>query len=500
MPIDTLPQEIAIPERDQIRDDFLADYRFAEGGDADTTEGTLPYLDASSFADSALPLWAQVRRSGYNLVLTEAQGAALEQWAVQSGITEGRRPATGSTGYLVADTSAGGSTILQGDVAKTAAGVRLEVTTTKLYKDGKLIAVRSLDTGPGTNLAPDTVVTWEAPRPGCGPTALVWEDQNGDGLTGGRNAEEDSELLDRILERKRTPPAAANDSHIQQVVRATPGIPVQACWTYPAIKGPGSTAVVFTVLPEGTGSRVPTTTQITAVAQHLQGNGGIPADFSIFVNPLVASLVDVVISVTWRQTGWTDVAPWPSYYAGTSAIKVTAVTDSTHFVLGRASGVYSITSPVAGQVIGFFDTSTQTFLRKTILSVTGTGPWTIVCDTTNEASDTTYTPVVGQRAMPWSDSLDLVVEPIVTYFRGLGPGEQVASFFDAGARQKRSPDSPVLWTSTIGNRLINGVQDLTDVISDAVLLEPSVPLSTPVGTTAVLSYLYELGKVSVFPQ
>jgi uncharacterized phage protein gp47/JayE len=498
MPIDELPGKIEVPDRDRIREDWLRDYRFHGPDGVSTVDGTLPFLEASVFADSAVGVWSAVQTTGNNLVLTEATGTALEQWATSSGL-DGRTAPIGSTGYVVADASAGGTTIFVGDELKDTAGLRYQCTVTDTYYDGGLIPVAGIDTGPGTNQEPDVVLTWTAPRPGCGPTASVWTSADGDGLTGGRDEETDGELLERIITTRANPAASGNDAEYQQAVKKTPGLPIQAAFTVPAILGPGTIAVTATMQPDAPGgSRLPTTAQLAAIEAYVKDQ--FPADDGLFVCSLIGQNVDVALEVAW-QTGandWADVAPWPPYYASTDAITVQSATSPTVFILERASANYAgVTQPIVGQTFALYDNAAAKFRRKRILSFTGTGPWTITVDTDNAASDTTYTPVAGQAASPYSASMDLVVAPILAYFNGLGPGEQVSTFFDPGLRQRRSPASPGSWPNTIGYKLINGVQDVA-AVNDANLLSPSIPTTTTVGTPGVSSYLLQLRYIAVY--
>jgi hypothetical protein len=160
----------------------------------------------------------------------------------------------------------------------------------------------------------------------------------------------------------------------------------------------------------------------------------------------------------------------------------------------------SPTSPVVGQTIAFFDAPNAVFRAKRILTVTsgGTGIWTIVCDTTNSATDLTYTPSSGEGCCPWSDSLDSLVPSVAGHFDTLGPGEQVSTFFDAGERQKRQPESPAQWPSSLTSRFLTGLF-ANNAVQDVSVALPALPYACPVGTPGVFSYLLQLGKFLVFP-
>jgi hypothetical protein len=178
---------------------------------------------------------------------------------------------------------------------------------------------------------------------------------------------------------------------------------------------------------------------------------------------------------------------------------VTAATSPTSFTLGTSNGIYTgAQQPVVGQTIGFYDSPNFTFRHKRILNVAGTGPWVITCDTTNNASDASYAPVVGQRACPWSDSLDAPVAGVLAYFDTLGPGEQVSTFYDEGTRQRRQPQPPAFWPHRITTRgLIDAIT--SPEVEDVDVLEGD-GVTPSVGTPGVLSRLLQLRWLSVFPK
>lgn len=493
-----LPQVFPEPTRDELRDAYLRDVAFYSDGTQDTNEGTQPFIDGSALADQLVPAYLRIKSSGDNLVLTRATGAAAEQWATSKGLV-GRIAAVGASGFVEIEASVGGTTIFAGDELKTSAGLRFRCATTATYADGDLVPVAGLDTGPATNLAPGTVLTWTAPRPGCASTATVWETQEGEGLTGGRDEESDAEIVARVIEAGRNPPASGNDAHYQALAKATPGLAVQQAFTYPAILGPGTVGLVFTLQPaEAGGARLPSASQRAAVEAWLLEQ--VPHDDQFFVCELEGNDVDVAMRVAWQTgaDGWTDAVPWPPYYSGNDAITVTAASSATSFTLGRVSASYGgVAQPAVGKTIAFYDAAAGTFVRKRILSFTGTGPWVVTVEPSNSVSDLAYVPSVGDKAMPFSASLELVLPPVLAYFDTIGPGEQVASFFDAGTRQRRTPLPPKSWPSSVGARLINGVQDL-DAVADASLQLPITPLVCPVGTPGVSSYLHQLGTLAVY--
>jgi hypothetical protein len=231
--------------------------------------------------------------------------------------------------------------------------------------------------------------------------------------------------------------------------------------------------------------------------------GQFPADDGLFDCLLLAQPVSIVIRLTWSDgaAAWTDAVPWPPYYAFTAtpaAMVVTSATSPVAFsvdcTVGNRAGAVA---PQAGNNIAVYNAAAGAFEQKRILGVTGTGPWALTVDTTNGVSDTTYTPVVGQRVSPWSDSLNSLVPPVIAFLGTMGPGEQFFTFFDPGLRQRRSPPSPRFWPSVITSRLDSSILDL-DAIADASIAE-GLGQTTLVGAPGTVAYLIELGFLDAFP-
>lgn len=498
MPIDNLPNAMMLPSRDQIVSDYLRDYSLRNPS-AQTVDNTMPAVDAAVIADTLVPVYADVKALGEYAANQNRSGAALDAEATRLG-TE-RLPATTASGFvLLANCSAGGGTIFAGDEIRALnnGGYRYQCLATGFYQNGSEVPVgggNGTDVGPATNQAAGTILTWTSPRPGIAPTAAVVAQADGSGLSNGRNIESDADLDKRLVALRANPPASGNDAEFQDQTLDTPGLFPQAAFTYMAINGPGSIGVAATLRPATPGaSRIPNSTQLAQINAWLVGQ--FPYDDSISVCSLIASPVSIVLAVTWAQqaAGWVDLTPWPP--AGGTPVTVSAspAPTPTTFRLAGSPGV----QPQIGQSLAFYDAASQVFRRKTIASFSGTGPWDILVYTINGVSDVGYTPAVGQAAGPWSDSLNALIAPIVAYFDGLGPGEQLSSLPDPAFRQRRSPRSPTQWPSVLTSRILGPIYALT-TIADVSLTSPSVPYVTPVGTPGVSSYLLTLGNIAAFP-
>jgi hypothetical protein len=164
------------------------------------------------------------------------------------------------------------------------------------------------------------------------------------------------------------------------------------------------------------------------------------------------------------------------------------------------------TPPRPGATLAFYDAADFLYRRKRLRTVTVVGNTaSVTCDMANTASDPDYVPAVGQPCCPWSDSLDTLVAPVLAHFESLGPGEQIATPFDAGLRQRRSPAPSDAWPSELSMRLLSGrVDDFEDglfslsAVKDAAVLLPSLPLAPSVGAATAFAYLLTLNQLLGF--
>jgi uncharacterized phage protein gp47/JayE len=501
MPLVPVPTSIAVKSRDEFRDHYLRSYRLRDPA-ADTREGTQPWIDASSLADQLVVVSQGSKQASRRIPLSELSSEELDQRAKELGIPP-RFGDLGAAGAVTIIASTSGTHIEAGDELTTEGSqVTFRCTVTNDYDDGASVPIAGVDTGPLTNLPAGTKLVWSAPRPGCGPVATVAEQTDGSGTSGGRLSETDDELRQRISDTQADPAASGNAAGYIRLIENSlgHGVPVQKAFVYPAILGPGTMGVAFTLKPASTGaSRIANPTQSAKVRDYVVGQ--LPEDDGYVELVTIEQPVDIVLDVKWTvgAASWKDAAPWPPRReTGAGAIVVSAVTDSTHFTLATDDALYTgVADPVAGQTFALFNSATGLYSRKTIASVTGSGPWVIVCDTANGASDTSFTPVVGARACPWSDALDDLPAVVAEYFGSTGPGEMRATFFDPGNREKRQPFSPQRYPSVVSNRLVTSILDVP-AVGDAIVRE-GLGVTATIGTPGAIVYLLELGELVAFP-
>lgn len=496
-----LPGTLRLPSRDTVVAKFLRDYRLKHG-DAETTPGTQPYIDAQTAADVVAAIYYDAQVIANGTQDSTSEGVWLERRGEALGAPRGE--ATGGSGFVTISASSGGGFIDAGiELRHKATRLRYKCIVADTYDDGDEVPIEGIDTGPATNLAPGDVMEWTSPPVGIGSTATVFENSDGTGLTGGRDEQNDPEYRDAIAERRANPPASGNDAAYQAAIIAVRGLGIQQGFTYPCIKGPGSTGIAFTMRPASPGaSRIPNAAQLALVEADLKAQ--FPGDDEIFVCALLDQFVYVVLRVTWKSTaaGWADITPWPPYLSPT--VRVFNSPLPTPLVFTLYTSATTPPNPVVGQTIGFYNRTTGKFLHKRIgavsTSVVGSDTrWAITCDTTNNASDTSFTPTVNDRVSPWSDSLNLVAPAVIAHFDETGPGEQVGTFYDAGIRQKRQPESPAAWPHELSERMMIPVFGV-DAVARLSVAEPAFPYATTVGTPGVESYLFSLFNLAILSQ
>lgn len=498
MALDDLPNGFFVPTRDEIRDQYQNDVKLRIPG-APIGEGSQAFAEGSVIADVLAPSYSNAISLARDADLDDKTFEGLKTEARGMGIPE-LLPASAGAGWVEISASAGGVPIDEGrELYDEKTSLKFKCAATGVYFDKKPVPVIGIDVGPTTNLPAGTVLKWRNPPPGLGPAAKILPDSNGDGLTGGRNDETAGELKDRIKSERAEPAAGGNIAHVRRAVKLAGkhlGIAIQECFVYSCIQGPGTYAYVFTLRPAKPGaSRAPNAVQIAQVVAFI--TAVFPEDDGILPCILLEQGLTCKLKVDWSPGagGWVDAMPWPR---AEDDFEVESVVDATQFNV--KSVAVGPAEPQVGQTIAFYNAATSKFVRKRIGSVTnnGSGSFTLVCDTTNNASDATYVPSVGEELCPWSDSLDGLVEPMALEFDDLGPGEQTGPFFDAGLREKRVPLNPASWPSTIRHKMVDGVDDRPE-IGDVQWLAPSVPYVTPIGTKGVSSNLLTLARLLVFP-
>lgn len=471
--------------------------------DADVDAGQPP-VDARVCRDLVLPLMSNAVTTADTSSLAGRTETDLDAIGAAEGVP--RPPATGASGYVIARTATSGATIFQGDEWRPKSSkVRYQCAVTALYADGDQVPIVGLDVGPGTNLPAGTEGEWSNPRTGSSPGAAVWSE----GLTGGRDRAKNEEYASVIVDRRAHPSVGANEAAYAALVEDPfkTGIAVQKAFVWPAIMGTGTVGVAFTMRPASPGaSRAPSAAQLAIMEAALVGT--FYGDDDIFMVSLGGQPTTLQFRATWRKSaaGWANATPWPSYIAGDPVIVdgAAAITASGF----RVTTGTSTTAPTAGAVIALFNPEaavdgelTPAFERKTIATVTeivAGKSWDLTFDMSAGASSS-FIPLEDALVSPWSDSLNLVLPPIVDYFDHVGPGEMLDPLPDPGRRARRQPENPEAWSSEVSNRLDALVQAVSAVRS-ATLVDPDGTTPTQIGTLGSLAYYRQLSDMAFYSE
>ena len=520
MPLDTLSGKLVLKTRQQLHDMFLLWVQIRNPS-ADTRAGSQPDQDASVWSDAASFILSQAVTIANGVSRSTATGSAVDTWLALLGSKRGSAQGAGGAAYVVA--SSNGAQLQAGDIlTHPATGNTYQVTVTGTYANGAAVPVAGISTGTTTDLPAGTILTFLSTRPGVTSlSATVAQQADGSGLSGGSGPESDNDALQRLQYLASNPPASGNDAQYQSAVANVLGIGIQQAFTVPAVQGPGSIGLMFTLRPGTPGAnRIPSSSQMATVLSMV--GGGMPASDGIYMCAIVAYPINVVLNLIWARTvpGWADSALFPVYYPGALVSAAPNAAGILSALAFRVQSTSMASVPQVGQSIAFYDAPNLVFRRKKIISVTAISgtQYDLTIDTTNGVSDTSYTPTNAQPCCPWSNSLQSLITPTVTYFDSLGPSEQFASFFDPGLRQKRTPPSPNFWPNRLTNRLLGGgvvpqppqgpqqnqppvatLFNLTTV-DDIGLLSPTPPYGAPVGVPGVYSNLLTINSILAFPE
>jgi uncharacterized phage protein gp47/JayE len=435
---------MVVKTREEWRDYWLKNFS-NRNPDADVGPGSYPWLRACVFAEMMTILSGDALAISDTIPLANMTGSQLD---AKYGDKLPRNLETNASGYVTVSAGSAGTTITIGSTLSHASTKNsYKVTSiTGTYLNGQQVAVESVDPGIGQNLGVGEILQWTSPGPGCYATVVVFQTTDGEGIIGGRSTESDDEYRERIRDYNANPIGHGNEGDVIALIEASRdhGVPVEKGFVYPARLGPGTLSYCFTVKRDNYWeSRTPSSAQITAVFDYISGK--LPGDFSITPASIGTTDTTVALSLSLdpRYSTWTDFAPWPTYYARAAGMLVIGtVTSVSVFTIVTDNGVYtSVTAPSAGNTIALYDYTLGVFRRKKILTVGGSGPWTITCDMTVGQSDATYLPWTNQAVSPWFDAINSCAEAAGKHMASLGPGEGFAksSLPEDGTRMARQP-------------------------------------------------------------
>lgn len=226
-----------VPTLEEIRASILRDYQ-TYYPNADTSEDSDAYARASSLAACAEGIYAHQKWLIKQFFPDTADTEFLEKHAGLRGLR--RRNATYAAGKGATISGNPDAVISVGLQIKTEDGRFYETTESAVISSGgtAVVAVRSLATGAVQNIKTATKGSFMAAPVGVS-TDVVLND-----VVGATNAESDSSLLERLLNKIRRPAAGGNKYDYKDWALEVDG--VEQAYVYPLRRGLGTVDIAIT--------------------------------------------------------------------------------------------------------------------------------------------------------------------------------------------------------------------------------------------------------------
>ena len=226
-----------VPTLEEIRASLLRDYQ-TYYPNADTSEDSDAYARASSLAACAEGIYAHQKWLIKQFFPDTADTEFLEKHAGLRGLR--RRNATYAAGKGATISGNPDAVIAVGLQIKTEDGRFYETTESAVISSGgtAVVAVRSLATGAAQNIKTATKGSFMAAPVGVS-TDVVLND-----VVGATNAESDSSLLERLLNKIRRPAAGGNKYDYKDWALEVDG--VEQAYVYPLRRGLGTVDIAIT--------------------------------------------------------------------------------------------------------------------------------------------------------------------------------------------------------------------------------------------------------------
>nr|DAP52763.1 MAG TPA: Baseplate J like protein [Caudoviricetes sp.] len=226
-----------VPTLEEIRASILRDYQ-TYYPNADTSEDSDAYARASSLAACAEGIYAHQKWLIKQFFPDTADTAFLEKHAGLRGLR--RRNATYAAGKGATISGNPDAVIAVGLQIKTEDGRFYETTESAVISSGgtAVVAVRSLATGAAQNIKTAIKGSFMAAPVGVS-TDVVLND-----VVGATNAESDSSLLERLLNKIRRPAAGGNKYDYKDWALEVDG--VEQAYVYPLRRGLGTVDIAIT--------------------------------------------------------------------------------------------------------------------------------------------------------------------------------------------------------------------------------------------------------------
>jgi len=264
----------------KIRADLLRDIK-NQLPDAHTGVDSDYYVRATSVASCAEGLYQHQAWIARQIFPDTADTEYLEQHAAVRGLS--RRPAVAASGFI-ALTGNPGVSVPEGLTGVTDSGARYQTSETGVIGADGTASVKShaVEVGSVGNAPDTTPLTLQPALAGTTSAYLI-------SMQGGVNTETDAELLARLLDLIRHPPAGGNRHNYRRWALEVPG--VSNAFVYPLRRGLGTVDVA--IVAEG---GLPSDETLQAVRDHIEDVRPVTGKNCVILAPAVIS-VDINVGV-----------------------------------------------------------------------------------------------------------------------------------------------------------------------------------------------------------
>ena len=451
---------------------------------AATSKGSNRWMTCNMIAGGLGILFAN-NRAGEDATMPDtATGDDLVRLCNAFGIE--KSSGAGATGSVVISCT-GTVTYATGQEATSdKTGKRYRVVTATVASNGTSVVMVGIDLGESTNLDAGEILTWTSPPSGSGTTCVV----GAGGLQFGANADTDSSLRKKLLDRLRNPQNGGSWAHVKRWIEdATRS--VQAAYVYPCAQGPATMHASYTV--EGKRSndyaREGSTELTTAIATKVLLEAPEFSDTVLTVaseedlSVSIKATLPLPLSSGGQGGGWINDSAdrWPLCLAGGATVVTTVVNGST-FTINSTT-----TLPTAGKtIVHLFDSDARVVRTARVVSYTSTGggPYNVTV-----RLDAAFDGIVaGDYVSPGLERGASYADTFQSMIATLAPGEKTsdANVLPRAYRHPRTIDG---YPSGVTNDLVSKLHDAhSEIVSPSFFalngstaytlpLEPTVPAS-----------------------
>jgi len=483
------------PSPEEMLSQLLSDIRYGyarSGITVNVSSGSELFIRCKAIATRLSIAVQNNRLSLVDISPLDAEDDALTKLAGIFGVT--RRPASSGAGLVQVTVFGGGTVVIPSGFGITSPdGLVYETTQANTVATLGFVEVQSTSTGSTTDQDPGTILTWDSAAIGSlGQNATV----AGGGIDGGRNADDDDALRNRLLQRLGFPEVGGNTSQIISFAEAATAA-VEQAFVYSSVRGPASYDVAVTAAG---GDRTLSNANVNLVASNILAN--MPGTADLNATSVLAQLIDVVlladlplpVNAGGAGGGWRDAVPWPSDAEAIAGEQARVINISDLLTLSQID-VDSTNSdpPKIGDRFGIWNPAggsdaTGAMNEFSILGVTAiAGGFTITIDTAQ--SDAISFITTGMYCSAGALNLKQYASDFLDQMKLLGPGEKTDNP-DILPRGRRRPIIDIEFPRKLTNVQISNVLEKHDEVlnleykrrfasgTQTVLTTPSIPLTT----------------------